>query len=111
MLSTKDYTHFKVLYDLVYEKESKDIPQLFHKQSIQKHGKALLVKLSQDKLKEEEEELVQEQENGTRGHMDKSNSPAISRKLTLMSAMNPDFIADKRLWLWIEKALKPADSG
>lgn len=109
MLSTQDYTHFKLLYDLVYEKESEDIPRLFHEQSMQEHGKALLAKLCQDEP-EEEEELVEEQGNGRRGHIDKYNSPAIARKLTLMSAMNPNFIADKRLWLWIEKALKPVDS-
>ncbi|KAK7403933.1 hypothetical protein QQX98_010303 [Neonectria punicea] len=109
MLSTQDYTHFKVLYNLVYEKESEDIPRLFREQSMQEHGKALMAKLCQDEL-EEEEEHIEEQEDDEDGHVDESDGPAVARKLTLMSEMNPKFVADKRLWLWIEKALEPADS-
>lgn len=31
---------------------------------------------------------------------------AVARKLTVMSEMNPGFIRDRRLWRWIEGALK-----
>ncbi|KAK7425086.1 hypothetical protein QQZ08_008363 [Neonectria magnoliae] len=109
MLSTQDYNHFKVLYDLVYEKDSEDILRMFREQSMQDHGKALMAKLSQGEL-EEEEGHIEEQEDDEDGHVDESNGPAVARKLTLMSEMNPNFVADKRLWLWIEKALEPAYS-
>lgn len=34
---------------------------------------------------------------------------AVARKLTLMSEMNPYFVADARLWRWIEGALREDD--
>ncbi|PCD43277.1 hypothetical protein AU210_002377 [Fusarium oxysporum f. sp. radicis-cucumerinum] len=93
-----DYTHFKSLYELVYRKESDDIPQLFYERSIQESGKAIFAKLCQESPDEEEEE---EHDRGCNNQLSKSADFAMARKLTLMSEMNHNFVADRRLWLWI----------
>ncbi|KAL5595116.1 hypothetical protein FOVSG1_008805 [Fusarium oxysporum f. sp. vasinfectum] len=98
MLSTQDYTHFKSLYELVYRKESDDIPQLFYERSIQESGKAIFAKLCQESPDEEEEE---ENDRSGNNQLSKSADFAMARKLTLMSEMNHNFVADRRLWLWI----------
>ncbi|ENH69519.1 hypothetical protein FOC1_g10011875 [Fusarium oxysporum f. sp. cubense race 1] len=98
MLSTQDYTHFKSLYELVYRKESGDIPQLFYERSIHESGKAIFAKLCQESPDEEEEE---EHDRSVNNQLRKSTDFAMARKLTLMSEMNHNFVADRRLWLWI----------
>lgn len=104
MLSTQDYTHFRMLYDMVYEKKSEDIPRLFREQSNQASGKALLVELDQD---ESGEGCIKAEGNDEDAQGNHSNEVAVARKLGLMSEMNPSFVADKRLWLWVEEALDP----
>ncbi|KAF7552499.1 hypothetical protein G7046_g7388 [Stylonectria norvegica] len=102
MLSIQDYTHFKLLYGLVYAKKADDLPRLFRERSMQEHNKALLAELCQEEI---EEEGGPNEEEGD-AYVDESDGPAVARKLTLMSEMNPNFVADKRLWLWIRKALE-----
>ena len=108
MLSTQDYTLFKVLYELVYEKGSENIPRLFYDQGMQEQGKELLAKLREDELLEEEE--IEEQEDNEASHTEESEGLAVARKLTLVSEINPNFVADKRLWQWIENALEQFNS-
>lgn len=115
LLSNQDYTLFKALYGLVHKAGSEDIPQLFYDQSVQEHGRELMAELRQMELEEEDEEEDEEEETGDQtdgefGDTDESGSLDVARKLTLMSEMNPNFVADKRLWLWVESALKQAES-
>ncbi|CAK7275527.1 hypothetical protein SEPCBS119000_006731 [Sporothrix epigloea] len=63
----------------------------------------------QDDEQEDDEQEDDEQEDDEERYVDKSENPAIAMKLKLMSEMNHNFIADKRLWQWIDKALRPAD--
>ncbi|KAI1062295.1 hypothetical protein LB506_006264 [Fusarium annulatum] len=70
MLSTQDYTHFKSLYELVYSRESDNVPRLFHERSIQESGKAIYAKLCQESPDEEEEE-----EEGKKAYTDGRNEP------------------------------------
>lgn len=107
MLSTQDYALFKSLFDLVYNKNSDDIPQLFHDRSMQESGQALLAKLCQGDSEEEEDETTQKDNND--GQTSVSVDVIIARKLTLISEMNTNFVADKRLWLWIENVLETLD--
>lgn len=37
-----------------------------------------------------------------------SDAIAVARKLTLMSEMNPGFLADYKLWKWVEEARRQA---
>ncbi|KAF5675154.1 RNase H domain-containing protein [Fusarium denticulatum] len=107
MLSTQDYTLFKSLYNLVYNKNSNDITQLFHERSMQEAGQALLAKLCQGEPDEEDDEPTQT--NDSNGQTGVSVEVVVARKLTLMSGMNTTFIADRRLWLWIENVLETLD--
>ncbi|KAL7759484.1 hypothetical protein ACKLNR_009574 [Fusarium oxysporum f. sp. zingiberi] len=66
--------------------------------SIQESGKAIFAKLCQESPDEEEEE---EHDRGGNNQLSKSADFAMARKLTLMSEMNHNFVADRRLWLWI----------
>ncbi|PNP85941.1 hypothetical protein FNYG_00997 [Fusarium nygamai] len=106
MLSTQDYTLFKSLYDLVYIKNSDDIPRQFHERSMQDSGRALFAELCQEGESEEDEPTQEEDGNG---QTTVSVEAVIARKLTLMSEMNTNFVADKRLWLWIENVLETLD--
>jgi hypothetical protein len=98
MLSTQDYTLFKSLYDLVYEKNSDDIPRLFYERTVQESGQELFADLC---LAESEDEEVckGEQEDKEHGPTNVSVEVGVARKITLMSEMNPNFVADNRLWL------------
>ncbi|KAF5979717.1 RNase H domain-containing protein [Fusarium coicis] len=107
MLSTQDYTLFKSLYDLVYNKNSDDIPRRFHERSMRDSGRALFAKLCQAESEQEEDEPTQTDDDN--GQTNVSVEALVARKLTLMSEMNTNFVADKRLWLWIETVLEILD--
>ncbi|KAF5649501.1 RNase H domain protein [Fusarium tjaetaba] len=107
MLSTQDYTLFKSLYDLVYNENSDDIPRQFHERSMQDSGRALFAKLCQEGESGEGDEPTQEED--ANGQTTVSVEAVIARKLTLMSELNTNFVADKRLWLWIENVLETPD--
>ncbi|CAK7275523.1 hypothetical protein SEPCBS119000_006729 [Sporothrix epigloea] len=110
MRTLQDYAHFKALYDLVYEKDADNIPQMFYERSMGERGRALYAEFLQEEMEwEAEEEQDDEQEDDEERYVDKSENPAIAMKLKLMSEVNQNFVADKRLWLWIENALQPAD--
>ncbi|CAK7271447.1 hypothetical protein SEPCBS119000_004609 [Sporothrix epigloea] len=110
MRTLQDYTHFKALYDLVYENDFDNIPKMFYERSMEERGRALYAKFLQEEMEwEAEEEQDKEQEDDEECYVDDSENPAIAMKLNLMSEMNHNFIADKRLWQWIEKALQLAE--
>ncbi|KAG5826408.1 hypothetical protein H9Q74_003502 [Fusarium xylarioides] len=112
LLSGQDLPLFQRLYDLVYRTEieypsdSRDCGWLFHQRALTTSNKQLLCKLSEDDLTDDE---VKEREidvfSGDKTG-DKMERLAVARKLTVMSEMNPRFIGDRRLWRWIEEALK-----
>lgn len=57
------------------------------------------------KIEHEEQEEIGEPTVLKTAYDDGSDALSVATKLTLMSEMNPNFIADKRLWSWIEAAL------
>ncbi|KAF5622984.1 RNase H domain protein [Fusarium sp. NRRL 52700] len=107
MLSTQDYTLFKSLFDLVYNGNADNIPRLFHERSMQEAGQAQLAQLCEGESEEEDDEITQE--GDVNGQTNVSVEVVVARKLTLMYKMNSNFVADKRLWLWIENVLETLD--
>ncbi|KAH6969360.1 kinase-like domain-containing protein [Fusarium avenaceum] len=106
LLSGQDLLLFQKLYELVYKYEtlsdSVDYGRLFHERSMLPSNKLLLSRLGEDDLPDEE---IKEKEKDVFSRV-KSDRLAVARKLTIMSEMNPGFIGDKRLWRWLEEALK-----
>ncbi|KPM38167.1 hypothetical protein AK830_g8396 [Neonectria ditissima] len=102
LLSTQDCTLFKALYELVYQKEAEEIPRQFYDRSTHEYSRELLVKLHQEELEDEKEAEPQEEVYP----IEEPEEVAIARKLTVMSELNPNFVADKRLWRWIDKAVQ-----
>lgn len=90
----------------MYKVEGKEvnIPTLFLERAAQEVNAQLLLTLSEDDLSDEE--LMQEEIAAFGTKPNKTDSLAVARKLTLMSHINRGFIADKRLWRWIEVALQ-----
>ncbi|KAF5251266.1 hypothetical protein FANTH_3558 [Fusarium anthophilum] len=72
-----------------------------------KAGQAQFAKLCQGESEEEEDEPTQKDDNN--GQTNISVEVVVARKLTLMHEMNSNFVADKRLWLWIESVLETLD--
>ncbi|KFA48439.1 hypothetical protein S40293_00294 [Stachybotrys chartarum IBT 40293] len=111
LLSKNDYEHFRRLYELAYETNAgedgsaKGILWLFHERANQDENKRLLAELEEDDITMEE---LQEKERAwfIPSRTANSDAVAVARKLTLMSEMNPGFLADHRLWQWVEDARK-----
>lgn len=109
LLSKNDYQHFKRLFELVYEMSAEDaessrgILWLFHERSNWDENKRLLAELQEEDITDEE---LQEKERACFPPRRTANSDvvAVARKLTLMSEMNPGFLADHRLWQWVEES-------
>ncbi|KAF4462691.1 kinase-like domain [Fusarium albosuccineum] len=113
LLSKQDYDLFRVLYELAYDVKdsgSVDYPRLFHDRAQQEDNKQLFSELQEDDLAEDE---IKKKEEAVffRAEQKKLDSLAVARKLTLMSEMNTSFVADSRLWRWIEDALRPTESA
>lgn len=105
LLSGQDLLLFQKLYELVNKYEEAisdpiDYGKLFHERSMLPSNKLLLSRLAEDDLPE-----VKEREKDVFSGA-KSDRLAVARKLTIMSEMNPGFIGDKRLWRWLEEAMK-----
>ncbi|KAF4998054.1 hypothetical protein FDECE_11906 [Fusarium decemcellulare] len=112
LLSKQDYNLFKSLYGIAYEvkhSNSVDYPRLFHDRAQQEENKQLFSELQEDDLTEDEIKK-KEEANFFLAEEKKSDSLAVARKLSLMSEMNTGFVADKRLWRWIEDALGQSQS-
>ncbi|KAF4950123.1 hypothetical protein FGADI_8392 [Fusarium gaditjirri] len=108
LLSGQDLPLFQRLYGLVfmsgveYPSDSIDHGWLFHQRAMTPSNKQLLSELKEYDLTDDE---VKERENEVFSG-EKVDRLAVARKLTLMSEMNPGFVGDRRLWRWIEEALK-----
>ena len=109
LLSKNDYKLFQNLFELIYKtrtegsRDSGGILLLFHERANQAENKKLLTELQEDDLTAEE---LEEKERACfpLSRTKDSDAIAVARKLTLMSEMNPGFIADHRLWQWVEEA-------
>lgn len=108
LLSGQDLPLFQRLYDLVYKTRDENLSDLraygwlFHQRAMTASNKQLLSKLKEDDLTDEEVK-TREKDVFSGDELDRL---AVARKLTLISEMNPGFIGDRRLWLWIEEAIK-----
>lgn len=123
----QDYRYFKELYTSIYQPPADDelnISQLFKTAQKEDH---LLVELSRT-LREDERsalEVSEEEEEyfaviGGLGEMFEEEHVsklegierhAIARKITLASELSRDFVADARLWRWIEEAIGERPTG
>jgi len=112
LLSGQDLPLFRRLYDLVYKtklespSDLRDYGWLFHKRAMTASNKKLFSKLKEDDLTDDE--MRTREKDIFSG--DKLDRLAVARKLTLMSEMNPGFLGDRRLWLWIEEALEEPEN-
>ncbi|KAH8790564.1 hypothetical protein BGZ57DRAFT_939132 [Hyaloscypha finlandica] len=97
----QDYRYFTELYTLVYKPEDEiNIPRLF--KGVQKEiGFVELAKtLTEDdrpasEIKKDEEDYFR---------FTGSGREAIARKLTVVAELSEGFVADRRLWQWIDEA-------
>ncbi|KAG8409276.1 hypothetical protein J3458_019393 [Metarhizium acridum] len=109
LLSRNDYEHFRQLFELVHKPsaEGEGILCLVHRRANRDENKRLVAELQEEDFTIEE---LQEKERLFMPPTRHTNSDAIAvaRKLTLMSEMNPGFLADHVLWQWVELALKEA---
>ncbi|PNP39642.1 hypothetical protein TGAMA5MH_08460 [Trichoderma gamsii] len=107
LLSKNDYAHFRRLFELTHQPgaEEKDILYLVHERAKSDENQKLLAELQEDDMTTAE---IQEQERIAISSTRRASSDAlaIARKLTLMSEMNPAFLANHVLWQWVEEALK-----
>ncbi|KAJ3539249.1 hypothetical protein NM208_g5564 [Fusarium decemcellulare] len=108
LLSKNDHQLFERLFELIYKTSTDDngregILWLFHQRANRNENRKLLAELQEADLTSEE---LQERERACFPPSRTVNSDAIAvaRKLTLMSEMNPAFLADHRLWQWVEEA-------
>ncbi|KJK73544.1 hypothetical protein H634G_11202 [Metarhizium anisopliae BRIP 53293] len=111
LLSTQDYNIFQALYKLVYCTDGKepDIPGLFHELAAEEKNQRLFAMLRVDDYTMSELEQEEAAAFGN-SRANKSDSRAVSRKLTVMSEINHSFLASSKLWRWVEQALEPAGS-
>ncbi|KAG4434847.1 hypothetical protein IFR05_009686 [Cadophora sp. M221] len=96
----QDYSYFTELHALVYKPEDEiNVSGLF--KSVQTEMQELAEILMEDDL------LASEIKRKEKKYFSASNSEreAIARKLTVMANLSQGFVADKRLWRWIEKAM------
>jgi hypothetical protein len=110
-VSSREYKRFKKLYELVYKVDGSlpgpvDYAALFHERAQQKSNKELYAELREDDNSEEELREHDKQVLRDAKHRDPDpRAGAIALKLTLMAEMNPCFVADRKLWQWIEDAV------
>lgn len=107
LLSIQDYKLFQTLYKLVHKGKSEEpnIPALFHELAAEKKNRELFVMLQADDYTAS---AVEREEIAALGHgkTDKGDNRAVARKLTVMAEINQNFVADSKLWRWVEHALE-----
>jgi hypothetical protein len=97
----QDYRYFTELYALVYKPEGEiNVPRLFR--GAQKEIE--FVELARTLAEEDRpvSEIKRDEEDYFR--FSNPGREAIARKLTLMAELSEGFVADRRLWRWIEEA-------
>jgi hypothetical protein len=98
----QDYHYFTELYASVYKPEDDvNIPELFKGVQKQEEFVKLASTLAEDdrpasKIKRDEEEYFRYSDPG---------NEAIARKLTMVMGLSKGFVADKRLWKWIDDTM------
>ncbi|KAL1850970.1 hypothetical protein VTK73DRAFT_9588 [Phialemonium thermophilum] len=109
LVARQDMALFQGLYEAVHKTKLEDIRGLLREQSEQEFGRQVLAELREydDEAEDEDKKQREDKITRTRGVRD----PATARKLTLMYQMNPLFVADRRLWRWLEDALGPDKSA
>lgn len=114
MRGIRDYHHFEAFYALIHaskwgkdddDDESVDVPGLFDAYAQRSENRLLLYELREGDWSADS---IREQEQASFGSAGAANDDrvAVARKLTLMLEMDKRFVADRRLWQWIEEALK-----
>ena len=100
--SLQDYRYFTELYVSVYKPEDDiDVPRLFKDVQREEEFVELATTLAEDdrsadEIQRDEQEYFQ---------YSRSEREAIARKLTMVAGLSEGFVADKRLWQWIEGAI------
>ncbi|TVY13106.1 hypothetical protein LARI1_G008763 [Lachnellula arida] len=100
--SLQDYRYFTELYMSVHKPEDDiDVPRLFKDVQKEEEFVELATTLveddrSADEIQKDEEEYF---------YYSRSEREAIARKLTIVAGLSEGFVADKRLWQWIEEVL------
>ncbi len=98
----QDYHYFAELYRSVYKlEEQTNIPRLFNKAKKEEEFLNLSRTLAADDRPAAE---IREEERQYFSHVGVERQ-AISRKLTVASEWSEGFIADKRLWRWLEEVM------
>ncbi|EDN90806.1 predicted protein [Sclerotinia sclerotiorum 1980 UF-70] len=91
------------LYAFIYKsKDIIDIPRLFRSARDEDKFRDLAAEL---KMEDRSVGELAKYENDYFRVMKSSGKEATARKLTLVSELNQGFVADKRLWRWLDKAL------
>ncbi|KAK0120437.1 hypothetical protein ONS96_010651 [Cadophora gregata f. sp. sojae] len=99
--SLQDYRYFKELYMSVYELEDGvEIPRLFKDVQRQEEFVQLAATLAEDDRSVDEIR----RDEGEYFRYSHSDREAIARKLTMVAGLSEGFVADERLWDWIEEA-------
>ncbi|KFY41658.1 hypothetical protein V494_02856 [Pseudogymnoascus sp. VKM F-4513 (FW-928)] len=96
----QDYRYFTELYNSIYQADG-DIPQLFKEKLKENEFVELASILAEDDLPASKTRSDEKSYFCMKG----SSDEAVARKLTMVSELSQAFVADKRLWRWIEKAL------
>ncbi|KAF8851886.1 hypothetical protein BDZ45DRAFT_131931 [Acephala macrosclerotiorum] len=96
----QDYRYFTELYASVYSPDDEiNIPMLFKDVQKEKQFVELARTLAEDDLSESK--IQRDEEDYFR--FSDSGRQAIARKLTIVTELSKSFVADERLWRWIEK--------
>lgn len=115
MLSTQDYHDFAALYALAHPRQNGEegndqyassIATLFAECPQQADNKQLLAELAAG---DASPNVVARHERDAFGTLLKESAVemiAVARKLTAMMEMNETFVADTRLWRWIENVME-----
>lgn len=100
--SLQDYRYFTELYVSVYKPEDDiDVPRLFKDVLKKEEFVELATMLAEDDRRVDEIQR-DEEEYFRYSH---SEREAIARKLTMVAGLSEGFVADKRLWQWVEEAI------
>lgn len=117
MLSKQDYHDFGALYRLAHHRREGgaespvDIPSLFGERARREENKLLLEELAEEDMPRDEVERRERASFGSSARDGYTERLAVARKLTLAAEMNEKFVADSRVWRWVEDALTGAGEG